>query len=49
MDELAAGRAALDAGDWASARRAFERALAIEETPEGLEGAHARSGRISSS
>jgi LuxR family transcriptional regulator, maltose regulon positive regulatory protein len=38
IDELTAGRAALDAGDWKQAQLAFERALAIEETPEGLEG-----------
>ncbi len=37
-DEMAAGRAALDSGDWIAARQAFERALAIEETAEGLEG-----------
>ena len=38
VDDLAAGRAALDAGAWQEAQRAFERLLAVEETPEGLEG-----------
>jgi ATP/maltotriose-dependent transcriptional regulator MalT len=38
IDELTAGRAALDAGDWQHALDAFERALVIEETPEALEG-----------
>jgi hypothetical protein len=38
IDELTAGRAALEAGDWKQAQQAFERALAIEETPESLEG-----------
>ena len=38
IDELAAGQAALDAGAWQQAQRAFERALANEETPEALEG-----------
>ena len=38
LDDLNAGRAALDAGDWQTARRAFERGLAVEETPEALEG-----------
>jgi ATP/maltotriose-dependent transcriptional regulator MalT len=37
-DHLAAGRAALDEGAWTQAQHAFERALAIEETPEALEG-----------
>ena len=35
---LDAGRAALRSGEWAEAHRAFEHALAIEETPEALEG-----------
>ena len=38
MDDLAAGHAALDAGNWAEAQRAFERSLRIAETPEALEG-----------
>ena len=38
LDDLNAGRAALDAGEWQTARRAFERGLAVEETPEALEG-----------
>src|SRR5262245_2406571 len=38
IDELTAGRVALDAGDWHRAQHAFERALALEETPEALEG-----------
>lgn len=38
MDDLAAGRAALEAGAWHEAQRAFERSLEIEETPEALEG-----------
>ena len=38
VDDLTAGRVALDAGDWAEAQRAFERLLAIEDTPEALEG-----------
>jgi LuxR family transcriptional regulator, maltose regulon positive regulatory protein len=29
---------ALDAGSWQDAQRAFERLLAVEETPEALEG-----------
>jgi len=37
-DDLAAGRAALDAGAWPDALHAFERVLAVEETPEALEG-----------
>ena len=37
-DELNDGRAALEAGAWQQAQHAFERALAIEETPEALEG-----------
>jgi ATP/maltotriose-dependent transcriptional regulator MalT len=36
--DLTAGQQALDAGDWPEAQRAFERALANEETPEALEG-----------
>src|SRR5580765_7609048 len=32
------GRAALARGEWMDARRAFESALAVEETPEALEG-----------
>ena len=38
VDDLTAGRAALDAGAWQQAQQAFERLLAIEETPEALEG-----------
>jgi ATP/maltotriose-dependent transcriptional regulator MalT len=38
INHLNAGRAALNAGDWTEARRAFEQQLAIEETPEALEG-----------
>jgi DNA-binding CsgD family transcriptional regulator len=38
VDDVAAGRAALDAGAWHEAQRAFERQLAVEETPEALEG-----------
>jgi ATP/maltotriose-dependent transcriptional regulator MalT len=38
IDELTAGRTALDAGNWQQAQHAFERALAIDETPEALEG-----------
>jgi LuxR family maltose regulon positive regulatory protein len=38
VDDLAAGRAALDAGAWQEAQHAFERLLAIDETPEALEG-----------
>ena len=37
-DDLTAGRAALDAGAWQEAQRAFERLLAVDDTPEGLEG-----------
>jgi ATP/maltotriose-dependent transcriptional regulator MalT len=37
-DDLTAGREALNAGAWPEAQRAFERLLAIEETPEALEG-----------
>jgi DNA-binding CsgD family transcriptional regulator len=35
---LAAGHAALEACDWPAARRHFQGAVAIEETPEALEG-----------
>jgi LuxR family transcriptional regulator, maltose regulon positive regulatory protein len=38
VDDLAAGRAALDAGAWQDALQAFERRLTVEETPEALEG-----------
>jgi DNA-binding NarL/FixJ family response regulator len=38
VDDLTAGRAALDAGAWHQAKQAFERLLAVEETPEALEG-----------
>jgi LuxR family maltose regulon positive regulatory protein len=38
LGPLDAGRAALRSGEWPEARRAFEEALAIEETPEALEG-----------
>jgi tetratricopeptide (TPR) repeat protein len=38
VDDLAAGRRALDAGAWQDARSAFERLLKAEETPEALEG-----------
>jgi LuxR family maltose regulon positive regulatory protein len=38
IDHLTAGRAALEAGAWQRALDAFEQALAIEETPEALEG-----------
>jgi DNA-binding CsgD family transcriptional regulator len=38
VDGLTAGRAALDAGAWQEAQHAFERLLAVEETPEALEG-----------
>ena len=37
-EALTAGRAALDAGAWPQARDAFERALAIDDTPEAREG-----------
>src|SRR3954467_5564561 len=36
--DLNAGRAALSAGAWQQAQEAFERGLAIEETPEAFEG-----------
>ena len=38
VDDLTAGRAALEAGAWHQAQQVFERLLAIEETPEALEG-----------
>jgi ATP/maltotriose-dependent transcriptional regulator MalT len=38
VDDLSAGRVALDAGAWQEAQGVFERLLAIEETPEALEG-----------
>jgi DNA-binding CsgD family transcriptional regulator len=38
LEDLTAGRLALDTGAWLQAQHAFERALAIEETPEALEG-----------
>jgi LuxR family transcriptional regulator, maltose regulon positive regulatory protein len=38
LGDLNAGRAALDAGNWLEAERAFTRALTLEETPEALEG-----------
>ena len=38
LDDVNAGRVALDAGAWQQAQHAFERGLAIEETPEALEG-----------
>ena len=38
LGDLNAGRVALDAGQWQTARLAFERGLAVEETPEALEG-----------
>jgi len=38
LEDLTAGRVALEAGAWKQAQHAFERALAIEETPEALEG-----------
>jgi DNA-binding CsgD family transcriptional regulator/tetratricopeptide (TPR) repeat protein len=38
IEELAAGRVALETGAWRQAFDAFERALAIEETPQALEG-----------
>lgn len=38
VDDLAAGRTALEAGAWQEAQRAFERSLKIDETPEALEG-----------
>src|SRR5262245_59407353 len=38
QEHVAAGRAALDAGSWREARQAFERALAMAESAEALEG-----------
>ena len=38
VDDLTAGRTALQAGAWLEAQRAFERLLTVEETPEALEG-----------
>jgi ATP/maltotriose-dependent transcriptional regulator MalT len=38
VDDLTAGRSALEAGEWSEAQRAFERSLQIEETPDALEG-----------
>ena len=38
VDDLTAGRQALEAGAWQQAQYAFERALATAETPEALEG-----------
>ena len=38
VDDLTAGRVALEAGAWQEAQHAFERVLAIENTPEALEG-----------
>jgi DNA-binding CsgD family transcriptional regulator len=38
VDRLAAGKAALERGDWARARAEFDRALAECESPEALEG-----------
>jgi len=38
VDDLTAGREALEAGAWQDAQQAFERLLASEETPEALEG-----------
>jgi LuxR family maltose regulon positive regulatory protein len=38
LNDLNAGREALAAGAWQQAQQAFERGLAIEETPEALEG-----------
>jgi LuxR family transcriptional regulator, maltose regulon positive regulatory protein len=38
LGPLEIGRAALRTGDWEDARRAFERALTLDETPEALEG-----------
>lgn len=38
MDALPHGTAALAAGDWSTAREAFEASLADEETPEGHDG-----------
>lgn len=38
FEDLTAGRVALETGAWQQAPHAFERAVAIEETPEALEG-----------
>ena len=38
FENLTAGRVALETGAWQQALHAFERAVAIEETPEALEG-----------
>jgi ATP/maltotriose-dependent transcriptional regulator MalT len=38
VDDLAAGRTALEGGAWQEAQRAFERSLRVEETPEAFEG-----------
>jgi len=38
LDDLAAGRDALNAGAWRQAQNAFERALAVADSPEALEG-----------
>ena len=38
IEDVNVGHAALEAGAWQQAQHAFERALAIEETPEALEG-----------
>jgi hypothetical protein len=38
VDDLAAGWDALAQGSWDTARASFGRALAVEETPEALEG-----------
>jgi tetratricopeptide (TPR) repeat protein len=38
LEGLTAGRVALETGAWQQAQHAFERALAIEDTPEALEG-----------
>ena len=38
VNNLTAGRAALDEGDWTEAQRVFEQLLTVEETPETLEG-----------
>lgn len=37
-EQVSAGFGALDEGDWASAKRAFEDALKDSETPEVLDG-----------
>ena len=38
LEDLTAGRVALETGAWQQAQHAFERALSIEDTPEALEG-----------